>query len=130
MSSRPHQLRKAFVFGLVLFVAGMLTLTAYTLWRLRADALENGLQVSALHSRSFEDFLTQSLRVSELTAANTAPQASLGVNLKLIENTFLNTLRSHAISALLVAAGRVRAYFGKLQPGQCRHCGGTPQLLA
>ncbi len=93
MSSAPRQLRRVFVLGLVSFMAGMLTLTVYTLWRLRADTLENGLQVSALHSRSFEDFLTQSLRVSELAAANTPSPNRLNSNLKQIETAFLNTLR-------------------------------------
>lgn len=93
MSSRPHQLRKAFVLGLALFLAGILTLTVYTLWRLRADAIENGLQVSKLHSRSFEDFLTQSLRITELAAANTPSPPSRGPNFKLIEKAFLDTLR-------------------------------------
>jgi hypothetical protein len=65
----------------------------YALWRLRADAISNGYQVSALHARSFENFLTQSLRVTELAAANTLPSDGKAIDFKQIESNFLNTLR-------------------------------------
>ena len=75
MSSTPRQLRSIFALGLLLFVVGVLAITAYALWRARADAVVNGLQVAKLHAHSFESFLTQSLRVSEQTAANLVPAA-------------------------------------------------------
>jgi diguanylate cyclase (GGDEF)-like protein/PAS domain S-box-containing protein len=93
MNSSPRQLRKAYLLGLVLFLAGVMTITGYALWRLRAEAIANGLQVAVLHSRSFENFLTQSLRVTELAANNTLPMASKGANLKQIESAFVDTLR-------------------------------------
>jgi diguanylate cyclase (GGDEF)-like protein/PAS domain S-box-containing protein len=93
MSPSPVQLRKAYLLGLALFLLGVMTIATYALWRLRADAIDNGLQVAALHSRSFENFLTQSLRVTELAAANTVPMANKGANLKQIEKAFVDTLR-------------------------------------
>ena len=56
--------------GLLLLVATALGIASYTLWRLRADALANGLKVAALQAYSFEDFLTQNLRISELAVDN------------------------------------------------------------
>ena len=70
MSLRARQIRRAFFAGLALFVVSTLSITAYTLWRLRADAIINSLQVASLQARSFEGFLTQTLRVAELTSAN------------------------------------------------------------
>jgi diguanylate cyclase (GGDEF)-like protein/PAS domain S-box-containing protein len=93
MSSSPRQLRKAYVLGLVLFLVGVLTVTSYALWRLRTDAITNSLQVAVLHSRSFENYLTQSLRVSELAATNTLSVASQGTQPQQIENSFRDTLR-------------------------------------
>ena len=60
MSSRGQQLRKAFFAGLALFLLSTLALSAYSLWRLRAEAIADSLQVAALHARSFENLLTQS----------------------------------------------------------------------
>ncbi len=93
MKSRARQLRQAFVFGLIVLIVSTLSITAYTLWRLRADAIANGLQVSALHARSFEGFLTQSLRVTELAAANISPPNQAGLDWRRVESTFAATLR-------------------------------------
>jgi diguanylate cyclase (GGDEF)-like protein/PAS domain S-box-containing protein len=68
---RERILRRTFIIALSLFVGGMLAITAYTLWRLRGEALSRGLETSAMHSQSIEDLLTQSLHVTELIAANT-----------------------------------------------------------
>jgi hypothetical protein len=38
MNLRPHQLRRAYVLALVLFLVSVLTITGYALWRLRAVA--------------------------------------------------------------------------------------------
>jgi hypothetical protein len=93
MSASPRQFRRAYLLDLLLFVAGMLGLAAYSLWRLRSDAIDNGLQVSALHARSFENFLTQSLRVTEQMAANlTLPKNSVA-DRRRMQDTFTTTLR-------------------------------------
>ena len=66
-----RQLRTTFLLFLGVFVGGMVAMSAYTLWRLRGEAVANGLGIAAMHSRGFEDFLTQSLRdtlIKELPA--------------------------------------------------------------
>jgi diguanylate cyclase (GGDEF)-like protein/PAS domain S-box-containing protein len=93
MSATPRQLRIAYVLGLVLFLVGVFSVTSYALWRLRTDAIANALQVATLHSRSFENYLTQSLRVSELAADNVLSVASQGTQLSQIEPSFRDILR-------------------------------------
>lgn len=66
---RGRRIKLSLAITLVLFVAGTVAMTTYTLWLLRTNAVKNGLEVSALLSRSFEDFLTQSLNVTELVGA-------------------------------------------------------------
>ena len=68
--NREQQLRQGFLAAALLFVCGICAIVAYTLWQLRADAVRNGLHISAMHARGFEDFLTQNLHVTELIAAN------------------------------------------------------------
>jgi len=69
---------RAMVFGtLALVLAGALVLTGYVLWLLRADTLNNGLDTAALLTRSIEDYLTRSLQVTELAAANALPVGQL-----------------------------------------------------
>ncbi|MBK8577231.1 MAG: EAL domain-containing protein [Candidatus Accumulibacter sp.] len=93
MTRRAWQARTTFVFVLALFVGGLLAITAYTLWRLRGDAVANGLGIAAMHARGFEDFLTQSLHVTELLAANTLAQVSRRPQPHEIERTFVASLR-------------------------------------
>ena len=59
MTRRPQQLRQALLVALTLFIGGMLTVTPYALWRLRVEAVNNGLNEADMHVRSVEDFLTQ-----------------------------------------------------------------------
>ncbi len=66
------------VFGtLALVLVGAVGLTGYVLWLLRADTLSNGLDTAALLTRSIEDYLTRSLQVTELAAANALPVGQL-----------------------------------------------------
>jgi diguanylate cyclase (GGDEF)-like protein/PAS domain S-box-containing protein len=91
---RPSALpRRALLGALLLFVGGMLAITAYTLWRLHTEAVANGREIAAMHSRSFEDFLTQSLHVTELVAANAVPSDGATADLRSTEHTFAATLR-------------------------------------
>src|SRR6056297_1091843 len=69
MNERTKLLRKYFFVALLLFVSGTVGLTSYSLWRARNDAILNGIEISSMHSRSFEDFITQSLHVTELAGA-------------------------------------------------------------
>ncbi|MBD1401292.1 ATP-binding protein [Pelovirga terrestris] len=70
MTERAKQLRTYFIVALLLFVTGTVALTTYSLWRARNDAILNGIGMSSMYSRSFEDFITQSLHVTELVGAN------------------------------------------------------------
>lgn len=91
--SRPlGDFRRAFVISLTLFVGGMLALTSYTLYRLHTDSIKNGLDIAAMHSRAFEDFLTQSLYISELVAANISHSNSMTTGQPDIERIFRATI--------------------------------------
>ncbi|WP_296498922.1 PAS domain S-box protein [Rhodoferax sp.] len=95
MTRRARQLRQAFFISLTLLIGGMLTVTAFTLWRLRVEAITNGLEIAEMHSRNVEDFLTQSLHITELAVANAAPTEGGALDLRRIESSFVATL-SHA----------------------------------
>jgi len=68
--AREKRLWLLFLIILTTFVVGVIAMTSYTLWVLRVDALSSHVQISALTARSFENFLTQSLRATELTLMN------------------------------------------------------------
>jgi PAS domain S-box-containing protein len=68
--------RKTFIAVMLLFIGGVLAVTAYSLWRFRAEVIDAGYKTAALHTRSFEDFLTQSIYVTELLAATAVPHGS------------------------------------------------------
>lgn len=92
MTPRAQQLRRIFTAALLLFVCGVLAITSYSLWRLRSDAIKNGLEISAMHTRGFEDFLTQNLHVTELISANILHQGDKFQDLRGIDASFSNTL--------------------------------------
>ncbi|MBL8407465.1 MAG: EAL domain-containing protein [Candidatus Accumulibacter sp. UW26] len=107
-----RQLRTTFLLFLGVFVGGMVAMSAYTLWRLRGEAVANGLGIAAMHSRGFEDFLTQSLHVTELVAANSLAQVSLVRDAREIERTFVAALQHVPFlrsMSLLDDAGRIVA---------------------
>ncbi len=93
MSTRGQQLRLAFIAGLALFLLSTLALSAYSLWRLRAEAIANGLQLAELRTHSFEDFLTQSLLVTEQAAVTMAPTGTHPAELQRLQHTFAAALR-------------------------------------
>ena len=93
MTDRGRQLRQAFVGGFALFLVSVVSLSGYSLWRLRAEAIADSLQVAALHSRSFENFLTQSLRVAEQSASNITVVGTDRASLERLEATFTSRLR-------------------------------------
>ena len=59
----------AALLGLVLIV-----MTGYNLWRLRAVAIDDGLQSAAQYANAFEEHLTQTLGVAELSLIGLADQ--------------------------------------------------------
>lgn len=93
MSERRRQLRIVFTACLALFLLSTLALAAYSLWRQRVEAIGDGLRVASLHARSFENFLTQSLRLTEQSAVNAAPSSTTAADLRRVDATFATTLR-------------------------------------
>lgn len=86
-------MQKPILWATLLFLAAMSGLTAYASWRLYDSAITNGLEISEMHTRSFEDFVTQNLRIIELAAINSVPQESGPFSLKDIDVAFVKTLR-------------------------------------
>ena len=93
MTKPARQLRQYCFGALLLFVSATLALTSYTLWRLRAEAIHNGIETSAMHSRSFEDFITQSLHVTDLIGANILGQEARLTDAEGMSRYFNRTLR-------------------------------------
>jgi diguanylate cyclase (GGDEF)-like protein/PAS domain S-box-containing protein len=87
------QIQKQILGATSLFLAAMLCLTAYASWRLYDSAIANGFEVSQMHTRSFEDFITQNLRIIELAAINSVPQEAGNLSQKEIANAFTKALR-------------------------------------
>lgn len=112
MTFRTRQLRRMYLLVLALFVGGMSALAAFTLVRLRSDAIAYGLGISAMHSRGFEDLLTQSLHVTELVAVSTLTLASGAAKNRDLAGSFVTTLQ-HApflrSLSLLDEDGRIAA---------------------
>ena len=112
MKARRRQLRLTIVATLVLFVGSILSITGYTLWRLRSDTLVNGLEVAATQARGFEELLTQSLHVTELLAANTLEQTLDVTSTRDLSATFVTILSRTPYlrsMSLLDADGRIVA---------------------
>jgi diguanylate cyclase (GGDEF)-like protein/PAS domain S-box-containing protein len=93
MKLRSPRLRQAIFVALALFVSAMLSITVYTLWRLHVAAIANGLEISEMHTRSFEDYLTQSLHATEMAAINAVPSKHAAPDLHSIGNTFVRNLQ-------------------------------------
>ena len=77
MGTHPKEWLRLYL-ALFVFVMGVIGLTSYSLWLLRSDAINHGLQVSALMARSFENFLTQSLNATELAAVSAVKRDRIG----------------------------------------------------
>jgi diguanylate cyclase (GGDEF)-like protein/PAS domain S-box-containing protein len=93
MRQREQQMRRVFLAVLLVLVGGMLAISAYTLWRLRADAISRGLELSAMHSRGFEDMLTQNLHATALVTANTLADVRSLSDPQQLNRIFRATLR-------------------------------------
>ncbi len=70
MKYYARQLRRTIAAVLVVFAGCVLAISAYALWRLRADAVTGGFDFAAMHAQRFEGVLTQSLHATELIAAD------------------------------------------------------------
>ena len=93
MTLHIPQLRKILIIVVLLFTSGVLVITSYSLWRLRAETQNNMLAISAMHSRNLESFITQQLRLIELTAVNVANTGYQKQNHFNIERSFITALQ-------------------------------------
>ncbi|EKE17821.1 MAG: diguanylate cyclase/phosphodiesterase with PAS/PAC sensor(s) [uncultured bacterium] len=91
-----HSRRQQLVFFvlLALFVMATSSLTGYTLWLLRADAIKSGLQISALLSRSFSDHLTQSIHVTEMAGVNRIASDERQLDARQVQKDFISILQN------------------------------------
>jgi len=110
MTPAARRIRLPFFGALALFVISMVSIAGYTVWRLQSDAVHNGLNKAALYTRNTEDFLTQSLYVTELAAAQALPNDNAALDLRAVARSFTTTLQ-HApflrSISLLDAQGRI-----------------------
>lgn len=93
MSQARQHLGRTIAVGLLLLITAVVGTASLSLWRLYDDAIANGLELSALHTRSIENLLTENLRTTELAATNalTAPDGL--ADFRMIEHNFTTTLR-------------------------------------
>jgi len=92
MINDPRRLRRALLVAVLLLAGILLAITAYTLSRLRADAIANGLETAAMHAHAVEDLLTQSLHVTELLANNSVEQVAERNGAELLQRAFRTAL--------------------------------------
>lgn len=59
--------RSTFLLVTLLVVASALSATAYTLWRLRVETIDRHFDAASMHARAFEDHLTHTFNVIDLT---------------------------------------------------------------
>ena len=85
--------RQSLVAGIVAFILVTLSIAGFMAWRLHVDAVNNAFEIAATHSRSFEDFLTNSLDVVEQTAENSSALLAKGVPVGELERSFGRILR-------------------------------------
>ena len=57
MTRRAQILRLLLLAATLFLVGSMVLISAFGLWRLRTEAIGSGLEISAMHSRGFEDLL-------------------------------------------------------------------------
>ena len=112
MTRRAQILRLLFLAATLFLVGSMVLISSFGLWRLRSEAIASGLEISAMHSRGFEDLLTQSLRLTAMVTASNLEHERPRTDPQHIVEAFETTLR-HApflrSLSLLDDQGRVTA---------------------
>ncbi|WP_417068515.1 diguanylate cyclase domain-containing protein [Niveibacterium terrae] len=120
MSPGSRQIRQRVIVALVIFQSSMLLFVAYILFHSRQDSLRAATDIAALHTRSFEDFVTRTLQVTDLVAASVlekrrhgAPTTTLGETLKasLLHTPFIRSVSLVSGSGMIVASSN-RDNFG------------------
>lgn len=108
-SQKTRSRRLNFLLLTTLFVAFVVTATVYTLWRLRAEATERNFDMAGMYARSFEEHLTQSFNVIDLTLANVASEPNDGALRKALANApYLRSLSRLDASDHIVASSDQR----------------------
>jgi len=69
-----------FAFSVALLFLSWLSALGFTLWHLREDALDRGADTAQTHAQHFEEQLTQSFRVIDLTAGSMGAPAVRGMD--------------------------------------------------
>ena len=98
--------------GLLLLVLGWLSALGFASWSLRGDTLNNGLATAALHTRNFEEHLTQTLQTVEHHANSVEAPGNNPALHQALNQQLLSLLRPtpHLRSlSVLDASGRVVA---------------------
>jgi PAS domain S-box-containing protein len=62
------------VLALTLLLGSWLAALSFTVWRLHEEAMTNGMANAVTHVRNFEELLTQTLKVIDITASTLDPQ--------------------------------------------------------
>ncbi|MDE2416305.1 MAG: EAL domain-containing protein [Burkholderiales bacterium] len=93
MTHSINQLRLALIAGLVLFVVAVLSVTGYTLWLLQRDVIADGYEISEMHARNLEEFVTQNLRFAETAGQQALRTRNGALAVKETEASLLDALR-------------------------------------
>jgi len=94
MTLTEKKLWLRFSIALTLFAAGVLGLTGYSMYFLRAETINSNFNIATLLVRSFENLITQSLDATILASNNAIPSDVQNINIPDIEADFLLILRS------------------------------------
>src|SRR5450830_884602 len=73
--------RSTFLLMTLTVAVSAIAATAFTLWRLRAEAINRQFEAVAMYTRAFEDHLTQSFNVLDHTLINVANEGQTTVTL-------------------------------------------------
>jgi len=91
------QSRAAFLVGLLALVVVVFGLVTYSLWRLRAVAIDNQLGSAAQYANAFEEHLTQTLSVIDVNLVNLAEQP---ITRETLQTTIRNARYLRSISVV------------------------------
>lgn len=115
----PHgesQRRGLILSALVLLASGWLAAFGITLWRLHDKATTDAFAAARMHARNFEDYLTKTLQVIDLSAGNLPPGQDLSngqalaahLNGLLRPSPFLRSLSILTPDGAVIASSDVR----------------------
>jgi diguanylate cyclase (GGDEF)-like protein/PAS domain S-box-containing protein len=82
-----------FAIVMLLFIFSIAGITAYTVNAIRRDTVTHGYALASMHSRSFEDLITQNLHITEILAPSILQNFSNGKQLDKTESELNSALR-------------------------------------